>query len=377
MSYASIDTLQMVLSETVFSHTKDSKKAAGRSLGTLVELITYYLLNEWGFICDTAIETSLHEYGNKSISHKVEFTLQPVIGEVTVSVPLTSFPITGAKIAKYTSFFNDDTINSTARVIDKDLVVKNACILSTAPDKKSNVLAVLDSIDDTKVHLTLSRQLRKAYAMVECKRVGVENGAKKGPQTIEKAKQGAYVAMTTSSLQKVWNRDGELCGLIYEGDTPMVLPYRDLLSRMIYSDTQLVRDFTLSIAVVSNHGNWFTSDNQNKELKVLAQSYDWLLFLTDNGLATFITDLLLSPTDEYLPVRNAFLRSYSEDKKHNSFTKSKIDYNAHRLLCRYFHENRADIENWFNVIAPKHGSLEQLKSDIIHLKEKPWTDILI
>ncbi len=44
--------------------------------------------------------------------------------------------------------------------------------------------------------------------MFECKRVGVEEGMKKGPQTIEKAKQGAYVAKSVSNLQRVRLNDG-------------------------------------------------------------------------------------------------------------------------------------------------------------------------
>jgi len=36
MSYKSIDTLQNILGEKVFAHTKDSKKAAGRALGTFI-----------------------------------------------------------------------------------------------------------------------------------------------------------------------------------------------------------------------------------------------------------------------------------------------------------------------------------------------------
>ncbi len=44
MAYESVDKLQRVLAEEVFNHTKDPKKASGRALGTLVEIITYYLL---------------------------------------------------------------------------------------------------------------------------------------------------------------------------------------------------------------------------------------------------------------------------------------------------------------------------------------------
>ena len=42
MSYESIDTVQNVLANTVFAHTQSQKKAAGRALGTFVEIIAYY-----------------------------------------------------------------------------------------------------------------------------------------------------------------------------------------------------------------------------------------------------------------------------------------------------------------------------------------------
>jgi hypothetical protein len=49
------------------------------------------------------------------------------------------------------------------------------------------------------VELVVFEQMLKPYAMIECKRVGIEEGTTKGPQTIEKAKQGAYVAGTAFS----------------------------------------------------------------------------------------------------------------------------------------------------------------------------------
>ena len=68
------------------------------------------------------------------------------------------------------------------------------------------------------------------------------------------------------------------------------------MAEVIASDNpELLSHFVLTIGVVSNHGNWFTSENHNKELKVLAQSYDWLLFLTDAGIAQFIDEVLLHP----------------------------------------------------------------------------------
>jgi len=57
----------------------------------------------------------------------------------------------------------------------------------------------------------------------------------------------------------------------------------DALLRQVLDgqDKELLRYFILTVGVVSNHGNWFTAEDHNKELKVLAHSYDWLLFLTD------------------------------------------------------------------------------------------------
>ena len=105
---------------------------------------------------------------------------------------------------------------------------------------------------------------------------------------------------------------------------------------------------------MSNHGNSFTADNQNKEMKVLAQSYDWLLFLTDEGLAEFIVHLIRSPKPEYRAVRNAFLASYPPaggPRVENAFTKKNMEQAAHFALDAYFSDNIGRIENWFNVIT--------------------------
>ncbi len=148
--------------------------------------------------------------------------------------------------------------------------------------------------------------------MFECKRVGVEEGMKKGPQTIEKAKQGAYVALKSSSLQKVRDKNGEVYGVYFKNGEMHIEKYDDALNTFLQSDC--LEDFILSFGVISNHGNWFTSKDMNKELKVLAQSYDRLLFLTDEGLYSFIEKTILHPTPEYLPIKNAFIGSYSEGK---------------------------------------------------------------
>src|ERR1022692_4045463 len=76
-SYPSVDQLQKVLTETVFHYAKDSKKAAGRALGTLVEIITFYALKSWGFERNLAIERPLPEFANDDITHNVEYSLHP------------------------------------------------------------------------------------------------------------------------------------------------------------------------------------------------------------------------------------------------------------------------------------------------------------
>ena len=94
MAYDSVDKLQNALVEKVFHYTQDKKKAAGRALGTMVEIITYYLLKTWGFNNSTSIERGLVEYGNEDICHNVEYSLHPIIKEHEVTIDRCSNSIT-------------------------------------------------------------------------------------------------------------------------------------------------------------------------------------------------------------------------------------------------------------------------------------------
>ncbi len=100
MIYESVDKLQNALGEIVFHYTQDKKKAAGRALGTMVEIITYYLLKTWKFNNSTSIERRLVEYGNEDISHNVEYSLHPIIKEYEVSLDNDGNSITATKILK-------------------------------------------------------------------------------------------------------------------------------------------------------------------------------------------------------------------------------------------------------------------------------------
>jgi len=378
MAYESVDKIQNALGETMFHYAKDKKKAAGRALGTIVEIITYYLLKTWGFNNSTSIERGLVEYGNEDIAHNVEYSLHPIVNEHQIAVANDGKSITATKIYKALEDNTDLTkfIKKNNNLLDTHNILRNACTIGESND--SYLLTSLQESGHDEHKLLVFEQMQKAYAIFECKRVGIEEGNKKGPQTIEKAKQGAYVARTASSLQKIRTNTGEKYGIIYRANNkPYIKPYVELLDEIIYSDdTALLQKFILTVGIVSNHGNWFTAKNHNKELKVLAQSYDWLMFLTDNGLAQFIDELLLNPTQKFLQVQEAFKCSYTANKKRNVFTKVKMDFEADAVLLKYFSEKTNEIESWFNIIAPGEKTITELKDVLTELRSKNWTEIL-
>lgn len=389
MAYESVDKLQKVLAEEVFNHTKDPKKASGRALGTLVEIITYYLLKTWGLNNQISIERGLAEYGNPDITHNVEYSLHPIVRSSFVTVDKSDKSITSNIILKAltASGFDLTGFERKNNQLLSNNILRNACTIATSDN--SFLLCSIKSDLGEKLELHIYEQNKKPYAMFECKRVGVEEGMTKGPQTIEKAKQGAYVARTASSLQKIRSESGEMQGIIYKSDGSYIIkPYVNLMEEVIFSsDKELLRKFILTIGVVSNHGNWikktadgdlsFSEENFQKELMVLAQSYDWLLFLTDKGLSDFIDKLLLHPIPELQFLRDTFLSSYIEGKKKNQFTKVQMNIEADRILLKYFSDNLAKVESWFNVISPSQKSLTILKNELEELKNKNWQNILI
>lgn len=389
MAYESVDKLQKVLAEEVFNHTKEPKKASGRALGTLVEIITYYLLKTWGLNNQISIERGLAEYGNPDITHNVEYSLHPIVRSSFVTVDKSEKSITSNTILKAltASGFDLTGFERKNNQLLSNNILRNACTIATSDN--SFLLCSIKSDLGEKLELHIYEQNKKPYAMFECKRVGVEEGMTKGPQTIEKAKQGAYVARTASSLQKIRSESGEMQGIIYKSDGSYIIkPYVNLMEEVIFSsDKELLRKFILTIGVVSNHGNWikktangdlsFSEENFQKELMVLAQSYDWLLFLTDKGLSDFIDKILLHPIPELQFLRDTFLSSYTEGKKKNQFTKVQMNIEADRILLKYFSDNLATVESWFNVISPSQKSLTILKDELEELKNKNWQNILI
>lgn len=374
----SVDRIQLVLAKQVFGDRKDSKKASGRALGTMVEIISFYLLKTWGLERSILIERRMGEYGNQAVTHNVEYTLHPILEEKKFKIDVEKLPISVSRLkqdAGIAAFLGDAEVSG-HQLLSARGTVRNACVLAV----KDRIVfsANLESYNSKtkKAVLSITKQLVNPYGMVECKRVGVEEGMSKGPQTIEKAKQGAYVARTVSALQKIRHSDGTQYGIILRPDGSFYTkPYVDLLREVIASDNpDLLQNFVLTIGVVSNHGNWFTSENMNKELVVLADAYDWLLFLTDAGIAAFVEDLLFSPSKEYAAARTAFRDSYIASKG-NRFTKVEMDTEANLALEMYFKKNLKKVEGWFNVISPRKQTLALLKKEVEHLRDKDWEKI--
>src|SRR3546814_4740950 len=76
-----VDKLQGGLLEDVFHYAAYSKKAAGRALGTIVELVTFYKLVDWGLTDNILIERRIPEYANLDITHNVEFSLHRAMAQ--------------------------------------------------------------------------------------------------------------------------------------------------------------------------------------------------------------------------------------------------------------------------------------------------------
>jgi hypothetical protein len=356
--------MQNLLSEAVFSHTDSPKKAAGRALGTIIEIIGFYLIKAWGHEYKVAIEKPLSEYANQGIMHNVEFTFHRnrLLGRIETPASAT---ITSTQVFNSAGLPEHFRRPNATRYLLRDGAIKNACTVAQSTSSFCNAYFSPD-----KKGILLYELLNVPFAMFECKRVGVEEGAKKGPQTIEKAKQGSYVARAVSSIQRIRLSDGRIGGVVEnQGQLECFDDYNALIENAIFErNTKMLTNFILTIGIVSNHGNWFTSNNQNKEMKVLAQSYDWLLFLTDEGLASFLQKLI-NDESTFRSVKKAFENSYGLSKKFNRFTKTIMDAEADSILSNYFIDNIQEIESWFNVVAPAGRSIGTLNSMLSELSK--------
>ena len=157
MSYQSVDALQKVLVEKVFYYAEDRKKAAGRALGTLVEIITYYALKGWGFRENVAIERPLPEYKNPEITHNVEFSLHPILRQKIIPLQEFTHPLTTAKLRSALDahkFDQGDLVARAAQVLSNHGVLRNACAFSESAD--AFCIASVDEMRGAQYALTVS-----------------------------------------------------------------------------------------------------------------------------------------------------------------------------------------------------------------------------
>ena len=225
-----IEGVQGRLAGSVLSHTHSPRKAAGRALGTLVEIVTYYLLLSWNLRDSISIEVPLKEYANHEISHNVEYALHGIGGKYDVRAPLhIREPITASAIKKsmYRTHGIDIGEARSGALLSKSLI-RNSCHLS----KSRDVRWIANYESGGKVTVTM--QNPRPYMILECKRVGRDAQHGKGPQAIEKAKQGSYVARMASCLQRIRDPKGSDMGIIYDDDGYTVAPYDEMLQGIIY-----------------------------------------------------------------------------------------------------------------------------------------------
>ena len=144
MPYPSVDALQRALTDTVFVYATDRKKAAGRALGTLVEIITYYLLKGWGFRDSVAIERPLSEYANSTNTHNVEYSLHPIWQRTELTMTGFSLPLTAAKIRKALPAPGGSLADTEPRnnaLLSADGLLRNACTIAestTGPHRRQH-----------------------------------------------------------------------------------------------------------------------------------------------------------------------------------------------------------------------------------------------
>src|ERR1017187_1624126 len=102
LAFASVDKLQNMLAKEVFGYAKDKKKASGRALGTLVEIVTFYTLCAWELRDYIAIERSIPEFAHPEITHNVEFSLHPIASSRSVTLKPLHLPVTSRKVLRAT-----------------------------------------------------------------------------------------------------------------------------------------------------------------------------------------------------------------------------------------------------------------------------------
>ena len=147
MSFQSINALQQTLANSVFRYVADRKKAAGRALGTLVEIVTFCTLRAWNLSAHVVIERRVPEFANREIFHNVEFSLHHIHSRHEVSLKPPPLPLTAAKLKRELPFLQDRDMRP-VRLLSKDSLKRNAALL-VKPGGESPVVANINSLDES------------------------------------------------------------------------------------------------------------------------------------------------------------------------------------------------------------------------------------
>lgn len=159
MAYESVDKLQNMLATEVFKYAKDKKKASGRALGTLVEIVTFYTLCAWELRDYIAIERSVPEFAHPEIAHNVEFSLHPVASTRPITLKPLHLPVTSAKVLRAMGPTPAGFMNRQETLVTTRRVMRNAAVVAERPggfvtahliemDAKGCAVALTDLFDN-------------------------------------------------------------------------------------------------------------------------------------------------------------------------------------------------------------------------------------
>lgn len=363
-----VDEVQKRLQEEIFKDRVDTKKAAGRALGTIQEIIVWFLLETHDLGVRTLLEYQLPEYGSNDILHNVEFSVHPLRS-------IDSLPLKGTKnlslrlpnkIINQHSKQKENLVSrvnvlETHRQFGRKVRLVNRCFVKNRVDWDYEEVYLGRYKNQNEGELvTISKT---PIAFIESKRVGLEEGTTTGPQTIEKAKQASYVALRSSKLQKIFHSSG-VKGVIEMPDGKTIIDsYEKLWNDLIKKgETEMLRGVIRSIIFLSDHINWYVKGVEKKDLRILKQSYDWTIWIEDKGLAGFVEEFLL--TDGV--VRDVFYKNYVERKKGGAlFTKNRLDDEVYSILFDFFQKNAKKIkETWLKVLTPKDRTFDDLVKEL-------------
>jgi len=361
-SFGAIDEAQMALANEIFDSRESPKKAAGRAIGTLQEILAYSVLHHYELDSRTYLEYPLPEQGLEEVTHEVEFSIHPKVGERGAEISgrkhenatlsdldaSSLYDSKANRLKKPTLVHHDD--DGWDRIRTNPGLLKQDDLKNWEYDS----IPIAYYNNGNKKIVLLDPQ---PIGFIECKRVGLEEGTTSGPQTIEKAKQATLVAFRTSRLQKIITSDGKK-GLLIDDDHVEVGNFEELWEDTLSEgDPEELRGVVRSVLFFSNHGNWYPQDNEGKGVKMIKSSFDWAVWVEDEGLIELI-EFVLNDTD----MRNAF--NLHVESSETILTKSKFESDARESMLEFVSSNWDRIsEDWFTVLEPEGKSIEDLMDE--------------